>query len=1060
ITQPYGSLLQLFASGDEFYNWLEDQNYYTVIQDQTSGYYTYAQISDGNLVASPYVVGKVDPREAGLKPMLNISAEQREIIRKQSPLNTYQEMSASGGISNAPTTGSFTNLVVFIRFAGEAEFTSPPSRYTSMLTDTTPGVKSFINYFSEVSYGKLTINSLFVPSMAGGSVISYQDSHPRGYFQPYIAATNPIGYQGGDAGDERRDREFQLLRDAITANLASFPAGSVIDADGDGYIDEISFVISGSPTGWSSILWPHAWSMWINPSVINGRMLGRYNFELDGALDAKVLEHETFHVLGSPDLYHYSYDGLTPVGSWDLMESGSGHMGCYMKFKYGHWIDEIPSISTPGVYTLNPLTSSINNCMKIASPNSSSEFFVFEYRRNTGDFESALPGSGLLVYRINSAVYGNADGPPDEVYIYRPGGTVSANGAPGNAFFSRQSGRMVINDSTNPSSFLTSGGPGGLNLCKVGLAGATISFEICGANMLTISGSLGVEGALISYLRNGKLETVPSSASGTYSLYVPTGWSGTVIPSKPGYTFNPASRDFNAIASAQTGQDFSPLAPTNLILDPGLDAPTGIWNADPEYILCMLGSCTVYPNVLMPRSGSGWIILAWGEHASSAWQTLNIPSGSRAELNFYLLTAAWPDALASDQLHVKIDNDLLFTTGPGLGTQFSYYPVSIDVSQYADGQSHTLTFEASNLGDWIYYNIDDISLSVLQGANISGTSGQPGVTLSYVNEDESSQVSGAGGAFSIPLYQGWAGFIVPELSGYTFSPDFMSYTNLLADRTGETFLAIPNPTATFTPVPPTETNTFTPVPPTETNTFTPVPPTATNTFTPVPPTATNTFTPVPPTATKTATMTATRTPTKVVIKTATRTPTKVVIKTATKTPTKVVIKTATKTATPVAMINLLKDPGFELYPNNVNWGQTSTNSGTPLCNIADCGSFASAKPRTGKAWAWLGGVTAPSEIATLSQSVIIPSGTAKLDFYFMVGSVAAGSDAKDVFTVTVDGKIVWSANATQLATYNAYKLITIDLSAYANGLSHKISFNCSISGQNVTFNLDDVNLHK
>ncbi len=261
-------------------------------------------------------------------------------------------------------------------------------------------------------------------------------------------------------------------------------------------------------------------------------------------------------------------------------------------------------------------------------------------------------------------------------------------------------------------------------------------------------------------------------------------------------------------------------------------------------------------------------------------------------------------------------------------------------------------------------------------------------------------------------------------------------------------------------MPPTETNTFTPVPPTETNTFTPVPPTATNTFTPVPPTATNTFTPVPPTATKTATMTATRTPTKVVIKTATRTPTKVVIKTATKTPTKVVIKTATKTATPVAMINLLKDPGFELYPNNVNWGQTSTNSGTPLCNIADCGSFASAKPRTGKAWAWLGGVTAPSEIATLSQSVIIPSGTAKLDFYFMVGSVAAGSDAKDVFTVTVDGKIVWSANATQLATYNAYKLITIDLSAYANGLSHKISFNCSISGQNVTFNLDDVNLHK
>jgi YD repeat-containing protein len=299
-----------------------------------------------------------------------------------------------------------------------------------------------------------------------------------------------------------------------------------------------------------------------------------------------------------------------------------------------------------------------------------------------------------------------------------------------------------------------------------------------------------------------------------------------------------------------------------------------------------------------------------------------------------------------------------------------------------------------------------------------------------------------------------------------------SYSGMLLQSVSIVNLASNEPTAT--PVTPSPT----PVTPS------PTPVTPTNTFTPVPPTATNTFTPVPPTATKTATMTATRTPTKVVIKTATRTPTKVVIKTATRTPTKVVIKTATrtptkvviktatrtptkvviktatKTATPATVINLLKDPGFELYPNNVSWGQTSTNSGTPLCNIADCGSFASAKPRTGQAWAWFGGVTTPSEIATLSQSVIIPRGTAKLDFYFWLGNAAAGSDAKDVFTVTVDGKTVWSANATQLATYNAYKLITIDLGAYANGLSHKISFNCSITGQNVTFNLDDVKLHK
>ncbi len=215
-------------------------------------------------------------------------------------------------------------------------------------------------------------------------------------------------------------------------------------------------------------------------------------------------------------------------------------------------------------------------------------------------------------------------------------------------------------------------------------------------------------------------------------------------------------------------------------------------------------------------------------------------------------------------------------------------------------------------------------------------------------------------------------------------------------------------------------------------------------------TKTKTAIPVPPTLTKTVTKPAV---------TAARTPTKTAA-TVTRTVTKTATRIVTKTATPGTALNLLKDPGFELYPNNISWGQTSTNSDTPLYNVTICGSFGTAKPHTGRAWAWFGGVEAPSEVATLSQTVVIPSGTTKLDFYFRIGSADAGSDAYDVFTVKVDGKIVWTANATQRATYNAYKLVSINLGSYANGQSHKISFNCSVTKQNVTFNLDDVNLHK
>ena len=134
---------------------------------------------------------------------------------------------------------------------------------------------------------------------------------------------------------------------------------------------------------------------------------------------------------------------------------------------------------------MNPLTSSTNNCYRIDSPNSTTEFFVVEYRKLQG-FDSGLPSEGLLVYRVNTAVAGNAQGPPDELYVYRPGGTTTSDGVfgtgkwaeIGKATFSSGAGRTAINDTTDPSSFLTNGGAGGLAISNVGAAGSTISFNV------------------------------------------------------------------------------------------------------------------------------------------------------------------------------------------------------------------------------------------------------------------------------------------------------------------------------------------------------------------------------------------------------------------------------------------------------------------------------------------------------------------------------------------------------------------------------------------------------
>ena len=156
------------------------------------------------------------------------------------------------------------------------------------------------------------------------------------------------------------------------------------------------------------------------------------------------------------------------------------HPGAYTKRLYGTWIDSIPTITTPGTYTLDALTSSSNNAYRINSPYTSDEYFLVEYRKKTGTFEGNLPNEGLLVYRINRTVNGggNEKGPPDEVYIYRPGGTSSTEGTCDDAPYSNKPGRRRIDDSTSPGSFLSTGNPGGLYLYDVAPNGDKISFSV------------------------------------------------------------------------------------------------------------------------------------------------------------------------------------------------------------------------------------------------------------------------------------------------------------------------------------------------------------------------------------------------------------------------------------------------------------------------------------------------------------------------------------------------------------------------------------------------------
>ena len=51
VTQPDGEELNLFVSGDEFFNYLHDADGNIIIKNYDTGYYTYAEIENNKVVA-------------------------------------------------------------------------------------------------------------------------------------------------------------------------------------------------------------------------------------------------------------------------------------------------------------------------------------------------------------------------------------------------------------------------------------------------------------------------------------------------------------------------------------------------------------------------------------------------------------------------------------------------------------------------------------------------------------------------------------------------------------------------------------------------------------------------------------------------------------------------------------------------------------------------------------------------------------------------------------------------------------------------------------------------
>ncbi len=390
------------------------------------------------------------------------------------------------GVKAQDEPQELTNLVIFLRFADDEEITHPFAEIDSMFNGRRPGTLSVYNFYDALTYGRIHYNTVYTNNIQNGVIVSYRDPMPRCHFQPYDSLSNPDGYHPWEQPFMGvSTREAQLLGRAVRYidSMHLVDPGVVLDGNGDGVIDNLSFIVKGGTGEWASILWPHM-EYFPHDSLdytvtLNGVRPNTFNFEFEGAgqsyFSAHVFRHEMGHSLNLPDLYHYlNYSNVMPAGMWDMMHYNyaPNHTAAIYKNKILHVSDDPIEITADGDYTLRSVGSSPSrNCYYIRSSIDPTQWFLFEYRRQADPFEDGIPGTGLIVARWNDTVPLDYNGmfanaffdfytQAHQYWIFRPGSAIDT--VPGNiyqAFFSQASGRTTFGPDTDPHPYLTDGTP-------------------------------------------------------------------------------------------------------------------------------------------------------------------------------------------------------------------------------------------------------------------------------------------------------------------------------------------------------------------------------------------------------------------------------------------------------------------------------------------------------------------------------------------------------------------------------------------------------------------------
>ncbi|HNX33796.1 MAG TPA: M6 family metalloprotease domain-containing protein [Kiritimatiellia bacterium] len=441
VRQPDGSAFRLQLRGDEFFSWTETAAGYPVLHDASDGFWKYARPDAGRasyVIVPEARVGTSDPLGLGLSGSrrLEVSALGAALQTRRQSLKAVPEVlpvpAVVPGVLQTPDpvetpvpppqpipvagTKTIRNVVLLACFSNHWNTSGSTvnasygrvavSEYSNLfnqVSHTSDGaVGSVRDYYSEVSYGKLTVQS----------VVSAWVKLPQGE-----------SYYGTDGGTQDTNWK-QMIVDAVNAaDTAGFDFAQG-DSDGDGWVDCLTVIhsghgqeITGNP---ATCIWSKQGEM-VSTATKDGVKMRRCHTEpaLRGATSSTsiirigVICHEMGHFFGLTDLYDYSAttDG---VGDWGLMAYGSwngslgnrpAHFCAHSKYMLGF---VRPAVAHSLPRTTLARVEDNPSVLLLRDGMTDGEYFLLENRANTGfDNDTASIFPGVLISHVDSKSVNN-----------------------------------------------------------------------------------------------------------------------------------------------------------------------------------------------------------------------------------------------------------------------------------------------------------------------------------------------------------------------------------------------------------------------------------------------------------------------------------------------------------------------------------------------------------------------------------------------------------------------------------------------------------------------------